>query len=875
MSNKPVLWLLSLQNRLLKENSEVLPERSSNESAEEPPTQDQTDGTSDVEAGSKDEDESSLPADTIGLALSGGGIRSAAFSLGVLQAMARAQWLRHVDILSTVSGGGYTGSFVGRFFDQTRAGDGIKGPEGATPEAAQVHVEAELSNPRSLPITWIRRHANYLAPRGIGEQLFNFSTFWRNLISLLTVLILFFLAFFGIAAAITYNTYFVNIVQGFYELSNAICPISMTVPEWISPFWLRLTELCVWLSVVPLALGYWLASQRRYRTFVISYMFLILILAITLLIATGQPVTLVVFIMTILWTIASWWYIDAHEGVGSWDSPWRMALGRNLLTYWLAHFTKVALLLSSMTVVDTLGMWLARQVVIYNYSLYMIAGSVASTIGVLVAFTPVLQTVMWYLTAEGSQKKGILHAILRIPYLPTLFVLAVGILIPLGLISFVVHLTYEVGYAYRVGVSLTIVATVCTLLLGTTESLPFVNRSGPITVYSARLARVFLGAINPERQRHLDGKDVSHVIPGDDTPFDEYKPHEGGGPLHLLNVAVNQTYDVVSKRATSARQSQNLAVGPVGMSISTDWHAVWEKEDDGSETTLRPLVDATSTHPLNSKDHRNVPAESLTLRQWMAISGAAFSPGQGRNTSLAQALLLTMFNIRLGYWWDSTLGFERLANLRTRIDLASRAKAWIARFLKGQSLILAELRGRFAGPWKRYWYLSDGGHFEYSGAYELLRRRVPLIIICDAGADKAQSGEIMADLMRIASIDWGANITDVDDDILATVPEKVRSKLGTLRNLLTDVNGQTKHHAALLRVFYRGEEDAKAWNGRKHSWILYLKASLNGDEPADIQTYHAACPDFPNQSTLDQFFNEEQWESYRKLGEHIGTEVFV
>src|SRR5258706_16327997 len=59
-----------------------------------------------------------LPKDTIGLGLSGGGIRSATFNLGVLQALAKRRLLREVDVLSTISGGGYIGSFVGRFFDR-------------------------------------------------------------------------------------------------------------------------------------------------------------------------------------------------------------------------------------------------------------------------------------------------------------------------------------------------------------------------------------------------------------------------------------------------------------------------------------------------------------------------------------------------------------------------------------------------------------------------------------------------------------------------------------------------------------------------------------------------------------------------------------
>ena len=94
-----------------------------------------------------------LPADTLGLALSGGGIRSAAFCLGVIQALARAGWLRRVDFLSTVSGGGYIGAFLGRFFDQCAEPDGLTGavPE-PTRRRGQDRVARDLTDSRSAPV---------------------------------------------------------------------------------------------------------------------------------------------------------------------------------------------------------------------------------------------------------------------------------------------------------------------------------------------------------------------------------------------------------------------------------------------------------------------------------------------------------------------------------------------------------------------------------------------------------------------------------------------------------------------------------------------------------------------------------------------------
>jgi hypothetical protein len=74
-------------------------------------------------------------------------------------------------------------------------------------------------------------------------------------------------------------------------------------------------------------------------------------------------------------------------------------------------------------------------------------------------------------------------------------------------------------------------------------------------------------------------------------------------------------------------------------------------------------------------------------------------------------------------------------------------------------------------------------------------------------------------------------------------------------------------HAMLARVHYL--------DTHRFSWILFLKPSLTGDEPADVQQYQKMQPDFPQESTMDQYFDEAQWESYRKLGEHIGHLVFT
>jgi hypothetical protein len=119
-------------------------------------------------------------SDVTGLALSGGGIRSATFNLGILQAFARARWLRRIDLLSTVSGGGYVGSFLGRFYDRQRE-EPLSGS--ILPQPATTTVEEGLIDSNSREIEWLRKHGNYIAPSGPGDARLNSATFLRNFLS--------------------------------------------------------------------------------------------------------------------------------------------------------------------------------------------------------------------------------------------------------------------------------------------------------------------------------------------------------------------------------------------------------------------------------------------------------------------------------------------------------------------------------------------------------------------------------------------------------------------------------------------------------------------------------------------------------------------
>lgn len=860
-------WLLRLNSQSESaEHSHDEPSDSSRHEDDDP--SDWPKHEDDENGGGQHHDHDTLPADTFGLALSGGGIRSASFCLGVIQALARADWLKRLDYMSTVSGGGYIGSFLGRFFDNTHRPD---------------LVRDALSDSRSKPIAWLRSHSNYLAPSGTTDTIFNLASFWRNFFAIEFVLAILAFGIFGVANAIEYypwkdsqhGVFFV--VNALVELILPLAPINSSSfgdLAIVTP-WLIGAEIMFWLAVFPLSVAYWVVSQDRYEDFIYRILLASLVLSIAVLLATLWVGSIVIFAAVVVWILYTWWSVKGHEGSGNPNSGFHMAMTRNFLTNYLAFWLAVTFGVVLLALVDYMGKCVADQFLRegQSWSAMMGMGGGAAT---LISLIPILRGLANYLASTDEQRTGILANFARIPFLPTLLILTVGGLLPLVMISVLSHLVFELGQAWWVGFGATVVALVISFLLGGRGLIWFVNRSSLLTVYSARLARVFLGAVNPQRHRHTDGKNIGHVIYGDDVPLHRYAPHEGGGPLHLINVAVNETVDVASQRGIRDRKAENMAIGPAGINLSRKFHAIWTK-DYGKPTELKPIGDLTLAHPFLNRDRIPVEVEGLNLREWIAISGAAVSPGMGRQTSCARSLLFTLTNLRLGYWWNSGIWSRNRFRIPMKGGNVDRIVNLFYAFLAPQALLVAELLGRFSGPWRRHWYLSDGGHFEFTGAYELLRRRVPFIIVVDAGADKKQRGSVLAWLTRLSRIDFGAEFVEFSASGAKQlgVPAEVSTHLGLINEMLGGPNGKPEKHAALFRVdFPESADGVDSWHGRKHSWVLYLKATVLGNESADILNYQLENPDFPNESTLDQFFDEPQWESYRKLGESIGETLF-
>jgi hypothetical protein len=227
---------------------------------------------------------------------------------------------------------------------------------------------------------------------------------------------------------------------------------------------------------------------------------------------------------------------------------------------------------------------------------------------------------------------------------------------------------------------------------------------------------------------------------------------------------------------------------------------------------------------------------SIALSNAVTISGAAASPNAGYHSAPSVAFLLTVFNVRLGSWFQ---------NPRRPEIWRKPGPAHALRPLLSELFGLSNDRSDFV-------YLSDGGHFENLGVYELVRRRCRFIIACDAGCDPDVTFEDLGNTIRKCRIDLDVDI-EIDTRALAPLAD-----------------GNCVYHCALGLVRY-DRADPRERTG----YLLYVKASMSGDEPQDVEQYRKHHPRFPHESTTDQFFDEAQFESYRRLGLHIMDTVLA
>jgi hypothetical protein len=349
-----------------------------------------------------------------------------------------------------------------------------------------------------------------------------------------------------------------------------------------------------------------------------------------------------------------------------------------------------------------------------------------------------------------------------------------------------------------------------------------VNQFSMNTFYRTRLARCYLGATNDKRRpMPFTGYDPED----DNRPLSSFM-NTGGksdydGPYPIYNATLNLVHG--EELAWQERKGASFVFTPDLCGYETPWDAA---------------VDPHSFRNLQFVGYRDTSKyayrpDGMHLATPMSISGAAVSPNMGFYSAPATAFLMTLFNVRLGWW---------LGNPRHKKTWRSGGPT------QGLAYLVKELLG-LTNDRAGYVYVSDGGHFENLAIYELVRRRCRYIVACDAEEDETFGFHGLGNAIRKCREDFGVEI-DINVDQIKPDPTTCRSKA----------------HCAVGKVYY---PDQPGWG-----YLVYIKASLVGDEPADVLEYRVKHPAFPHQSTADQWFTESQFESYRRLGLHIAKTVF-
>ena len=247
----------------------------------------------------------------------------------------------------------------------------------------------------------------------------------------------------------------------------------------------------------------------------------------------------------------------------------------------------------------------------------------------------------------------------------------------------------------------------------------------------------------------------------------------------------------------------------------------------------------------------------LDLASAVAISGAAVSSSMGRISVGWLGPTLALLNLRLGFWLRNPkfvrAAAEQAENANTRaaaVDQSADA-SWedILRLY-----LFAEAFGRLRSDSPRI-YITDGGHIDNIGLYQLLKRQCKFIIVIDAEADPGMNFGAFADVQRFARIDEGVLIS------LEWWPVRAAALARSAdRSKQVPRDSEThKRHFAVGRIIYEDGEEGI---------LLYIKATVTGDEPDYVLDYERRYPNFPHEATSDQFFSEEQMEAYRALGFH-------
>ena len=757
-------------------------------------------------------------ADVIGLALSGGGIRSATFNLGLLEGLHRLNLLPLFDYVSTVSGGGYIGSFWSEWLARQKSkGDPIP-PDRLFPS----HRDAG-SGPQDRVDTAQERHlrefSGFLAPRwGIFEV-----EMWTALVALVS----------GLLPALATGLAVIGVVLvGWLSLTFSLAYRTPWAPV---PFIVGITLGTLylfermWHEVKTASAGHMRGGaeqagrlQRgisRYRLVGVTALLLIAALQVVVPSAyrMASPFALPVMVQ------GHW---QEAPGSGAFDQWWSVAGIRARTGDWVF----------SPHLFDFAMVWVAAAVLMVAARLLYALWPYIAARESLAAYDRVLMRIMglalmwsglallWHLavniqsltrTIVAAAVSGGIFAALRNwigvalrrpsepgildrlkPYLPQLLAYLTIVLAAAAVGRLLIDFGGTDWVRWYIATAVMFALILVTLFINPSEY-------GLHAFYRERISRAYAGACNIAEGQGASQNRSTEPMSGDDRRLAMLV----GRPLHLVCCAANDlSGDPVE---TLSRGSRSAVLSKHGFSLGRHW----------------------------------APVDNLRLGSTVTASAAAFNSNMGRismEVGPAVSFLMTALNLRLGLW------------IRHPAAAREGPRRWPGLMLYREMLGLTSASGPVSGQGEvprlmRDIHLSDGGHFENLALYELVRRHCRYILMSDCGADPTVAFDDLGNALRRVREDFGVDITlDV---------EPLRPGAG----------GWSRQHIAAGTIHYSPTD---------RGILLYVKPALTGDEPPDVLQYKTRNTAFPHESTGDQFYDEAQWEAYRRLGLHAAESIF-
>jgi hypothetical protein len=799
------------------------------------------------------------------LCLSGGGIRSATFALGVLQGLARFRLLNQFHYLSSVSGGGYIASWLSQWRNL------------AADEVIREQLEASLSGGVETPqIVAIRKDSNYLTPV-LG--LFSADTwtlvtlYIRNLLLNWCMWVPFFLgvlAFPRVCASgmgwisrqpveLTFNyARWLGCLSILTGLTVGVYGRFRKQGQWLTnPRFLLLALTPLVLSAAFFALAAVVCGANKldyqkdsawYWTGVtcgaVVYFVAWLIGRMASRSATAESEKPIEKLDVFFWTlsgalvgylIAIGMALVADSFAAAIDKPiWlatTLGLSWSVVAYLTGELVYVGLSSKSRKG-DMDREWLARSsgwltAVAVSWALYScislyapaVLRSLLQSAGsqITAAFALGVPGLVAVLLGKSSRTAAtrVVRSVkgLSLSHIAS----AAAVIFALLGASLLSLLLEQLGHSLKQLLPAVSMFGLNVLLMSGMIALAAVlscfidvNRFSLHALYRNRLVRAFLGSARAG-QAESGGRQPDPFTgfdPADNRPLASVVPQTPARLFHVINAALNVVRS--DNPAWQERKAESFTMTRLFCG--------------NTYVGFRPTAcyGGSLAAEVGKKDEGGI-----TLGTAMAISGAAVSPNEGYNSSPLVGFLLMMFNVRLGWW----LANPREADCDREGPRSSLGPA------------LRELAGA-TGDKSRYIYLSDGGHFENLGLYEMVRRRCRMIVISDAGCDPKCTFEDLGNAVRKIYIDFGVSID--------------------FRRLYIRARQNPPSPGvrfALGKIKYPGSDEL--------GWLLYIKPTYLGTERADVRSYASGSSEFPHESTTDQWFSESQLEAYRALGASI------